>query len=70
VAHFSVRPARVIVFRGGVGYGKMARLKAEEVPAVQAGIGKVSLVYCIVQIHSRVKLIVGQEQGKIRPLEL
>jgi hypothetical protein len=61
VANYAKRtasqPRRVVVFREGCGYGAMPAIKGQEVPALQAAIGNASLVYCVVQKRSLLKLM-------------
>jgi hypothetical protein len=60
---FGDPPRRVVVFRDGVSYGLMPRLKTDEVPAVRAAVGDASLLYCVVQRRSHVKFMA--DRGKL-----
>jgi hypothetical protein len=55
--HQAQPPRRVVVFRVGASYGAMCGLKSREVPALQAGFGDASLVYCVVQRRPRVRFM-------------
>jgi hypothetical protein len=63
IQQFGDPPRRVVVFRDGVSYGLMPRLKTDEVPAVRSAVRGASLVYCVVQRRSHLKLMAGR--GKL-----
>jgi aubergine-like protein len=52
---------RVVVFRSGVSYGWMDRVKQKEVPVVASAIEGASLVYCIVKHKTPTRFLSGEE---------
>jgi hypothetical protein len=56
-------PERVVVFRDGLSYALMGRVKKEEAAAVQSAIGKASLLYCVVQKRSMMRFLKADDDA-------
>jgi hypothetical protein len=54
-------PDRVVVYRSGIGYGMMGRIKREEIPVIETAIGSAALVYCVVERKPPLRFVAGEQ---------